>query len=86
MEHNSCDYFFYNRCDCLRECTSWESLSDRTNPYSTVVLYVYMDHRDLGFLAKYHPQNQLNIYFVTSMQDWLGIAKPKNVFRSTINP
>ena len=31
-------------------------------------------------------QNQLNIYCVTSRQDWLGIVKPKNVFRSTINP
>ena len=48
---------------------------------------VYKDHEGLGFLVpKYLPQNQLNIYFVTSTQDWLGIAKPKNVFRSIINP
>ena len=30
-------------------------------------------------------QNQFNIYFVTSRQEWLGIAKPKNVYRLTIN-
>ena len=48
---------------------------------------VYRDHEGLGFFVpKIPPQNQLNIYFVTSKQDWLGIAKPKNVFRSAINP
>ena len=48
---------------------------------------VYRDHKGLGFLApKYHPKNQLNIYFMTSRQDWLGIAKLKSAFRSTINP
>ena len=26
---------------------------------------------------KISPQNQLNIYFVTSRQDWLGMAKLK---------
>ena len=35
---------------------------------------------------KISPQNQIKIYFVISRQDWLGIAKPNNVFRSTINP
>ena len=44
---------------------------------------VYRDYEGLGFLA---PKYQLNICFVTSRQDWLGITKPKNVFRSTINP
>ena len=34
---------------------------------------------------KISPQNQLNIYFMTSRQYFLGIAKLKNVFRSTIN-
>ena len=49
-----------------------------------VVLY-------LGIMKvwEFLPQNitpkQLNIYFGTPRQDWLGIAKPKNVFRSTIN-
>ena len=38
------------------------------------------------FLFQILSQNQLkNIYLVTSSHDWLGIAKPKNVFRSTIN-
>ena len=31
------------------------------------------------------PTNQPNIFFVTAWQHWLGIAKPKNVFRSTLN-
>ena len=45
---------------------------------------VYRDYEGLGFLAvKYHPKNQLIIYFLIS---WFGIAKIKNVFRSTINP
>ena len=35
---------------------------------------------------KISPQNQLNSYFVRSRQYWLGIAKLKHVFRSTINP
>ena len=26
-----------------------------------------------------------NLYFVTPRQDWLGIANPKNVFRSTFH-
>jgi len=43
----------------------------------------YRDHEGLGFLAS---KKQLYIYFATSRQDWLGIAKLKNVFRSTINP
>ena len=44
---------------------------------------VYRYRAGLGFLA---PKYQLNIYFVTSKQNWLGTAKPKNVFISTINP
>ena len=35
---------------------------------------------------KISPQNQHNIYFVTCRQDWLGMAKPINVFKSTISP
>ena len=47
--------------------------------YSTVIAYIEV----WDFL----PQKILqNSYFVTSRQYWLGIAKPKNVFRSTINP
>ena len=34
---------------------------------------------------KISPKNQLNIYFVTGRQYWLGTAKPKNVFRSTLS-
>ena len=36
--------------------------------------------------GKLSPQNQLDIYFLTVKKYWLGIAKPKNVFRSTLNP
>ena len=31
-------------------------------------------------------QNQLDIYFVTIRAYWLGIAEPKIVFRSILNP
>ena len=41
---------------------------------------VYRDQEGLVF-----HRSPLN-YFVTSRQDWLGIAKPKNIFRSTYNP
>ena len=58
--------------------------------YSMVVLYtvyIYRDHEGLGILAqKLSPQNQLDIYFLTLWEHWLGIAKPKNVFRSILNP
>ena len=48
--------------------------------YSTTV---YRDYGSYGFLfPKISPQNQLDIYFVTSRQYSLGIAKLKNVFRS----
>ena len=47
---------------------------------------VYKDHEGLGFIAQKHHPNQLDIYFVTSRKDWLGIAKPKNVFRSAKKP
>ena len=43
-------------------------------------LYVANAHRD--FLPQMSPQIQLKIYFVTSRQDWFGIDKLKNVFRS----
>jgi len=35
------------------------------------------------FSPKYHPKNQPDISFSVVWQYWLGIAKPKNVFRST---
>ena len=45
--------------------------------YSTVVLYVViMKVRDFVLL---------DIYFLTVREDWLGIAKPINVFRSIID-
>jgi len=34
---------------------------------------------------KIPPKNQPNIYFLTAWQHWLGIAKPKNAFRSTLS-
>ena len=46
---------------------------------NSVVLHI---GRDLGRLGILLPQNQPNIYFLTSRQYWLGIAKLKNVFRS----
>ena len=46
-----------------------------------VVLYI-----GFGFsFPKIPPRNLPNIYFLTAWQHWLGIAKPKNVFRSTLN-
>jgi len=47
--------------------------------YSTVVLYIGIMKVGLKY------QNQLNIYFVTSWQYWLGIAKLEKLFRSKIN-
>ena len=37
------------------------------------------------FGPKLSLQNQLDICFLTVWEHWLGIAKPKNVFRSTVN-
>ena len=34
---------------------------------------------------KIPPRNLPNIYFLTAWKHWLGIAKPKNVFGSTLN-
>ena len=49
--------------------------------YSRVVLYI--GSRRLGISCPIiSPQNQLDIYLVTSRQYRLGIAKLKNVFRS----
>ena len=31
-------------------------------------------------------QNQLNVYILTVRQYWLGKVKPKNIFRSILNP
>ena len=49
---------------------------------STVVPYIEI-MKVWDFLSQNITQNQLKFYFVTSRQDWLGIAK--NVFISTIN-
>jgi len=51
---------------------------------STVVLY--MGIIKVKKISKISPKNQLDIYFVTSRQDWLGTTKPKNVFKLTKNP
>jgi len=47
-----------------------------------------MQARDfLPMHAKYHPKvSFIIIYFVTFWQDWLGIAKLKNIFTLTISP
>ena len=39
-----------------------------------------------GFWPKLSSQNQLDIYFLTVWEYWLGIAKPKNVLKSILNP
>jgi len=50
-----------------------------------VVLYIVI-MKVRGFGPKLSPQNQLDIYFLTVWEYWLGMAKPKNVFRSILNP
>ena len=35
-----------------------------------------------GFWPEIITQNQLDIYFLTLWEYWLGLAKPKNIFRS----
>ena len=47
----------------------------------------YRDHCMMSGVScpKIPPKNPPNVYLVTSLQHWLGIAKPKNVFRSTLN-
>ena len=45
--------------------------------------YIQNVHKGLGILAQnYHPKP----YFLTLWEHWLGLAKPKNVFRSILNP
>ena len=47
----------------------------------------HRDHIGYGLLApKYRPKTSFTFIFVTSRQDWLGIAKPKNVFRLNMMP
>ena len=58
---------------------------NNTVSYSTVVLYIGI-MKVRGFWPKLSPQNQLDIYFLTLWEYWLGLAKPKNVFRSILNP
>jgi len=60
---------------CLRVC--YECILS----YSTVVLYI----RFGASCPKIPPRNLPNIYFLIAWQHWLGIAKPINVFRSTLN-
>ena len=40
----------------------------------------------LGIMKAWGFQNQPHVSFSAIWQHWLGIAKPKNVFRSTLNP
>jgi len=60
-------------------------LKRRTVSYSTVVLYIRI-MKVLGFWPEIITPNQLNIYFLTLWEHWLGLAKPKNVFRLILNP
>ena len=67
---------------------------ERTSIYSTLIEHVVSNHivqqyyiQGQGILApNYYPKNQFDIYFLTVWEYWLGIAKPKNVFRSILNP
>ena len=49
-----------------------------------VVLYIGI-MKVWRFCPKLSPQNQLDICFLTVWEYWLGLAKPKNVFRSTLS-
>ena len=50
--------------------------------YDTIVLY-YSDREGLGFPeSNLSPKTQLKFYLLTAFQYCLGIANPKNVFRS----
>ena len=53
-----------------------------------VVLFLYVrDHDGLGnFCTAISSKNQPHISYTTVWQYWLDIAKPKNVFRLTLNP
>ena len=52
-----------------------------------MLVYIEITMKVRDFLPKISLQKQLRgFYFVTSRQYWLGIAKHKNVFKSTINP
>ena len=53
-----------------------------------VLLYIIIRWYYIGFgvsCLKIPPTNEPNIYSVTEWQHWLGIAKPKNVFKLTLN-
>jgi len=53
------------------------SIDTRIKQYSSTE---YRDHEVLRFLApKYYPKPTQHLLFVTSREDWLGIAKSKNV-------
>ena len=39
-----------------------------------------------GFWPRIISPNQFDIYFLTVWEQWLVIAKPKNAFRSILNP
>ena len=77
-------YFSGNHLDYL-------SIQIRDLQMSTVLHTVIMqyssticrDHEGQGILTpNYHPKT---IYFLTVWEYWLGIAQPKNVFRSILN-
>jgi len=53
--------------------------------YSTVVIYIRIK-KVWDFSPKITSTNLPNIYFLTAWQNWIGIAKPKNAFKSTLTP
>ena len=58
-----------------------------TDGYAQTLLHILGIMKVWDFLPQnITPKHQLSIYFVTSRQNWLGIAKLKNVFRSIIDP
>ena len=71
----------------IKDSSNHDSIycTPNTSVSCTVVLYIgIMKFGDFG--QKLSPQNQLDIYFLTHWEYWLGLAKPKNVFRSILNP
>ena len=65
--------------------TSSVDVYEYMSSYSTVVLYIGI-MKVRGFWPQIITQNQLDIYFLTVWEYFLGIAKPKNIFRSILNP
>ena len=63
--------------------TSLKLFESRNKKY-VLLLQLYIGiMKDFGL--KLSPKNQLDIYFLTLWEYWLGLAKPKNVFRSILS-